>query len=121
MHKRVEAADEARLNDFLEGQTRVKTAEANLERVNKVSADFDEAIWTIIYRKFRLSVETQVFAAWKAKYLKKRRKKHKKTYGANFYLRRLQRSFFLGWRGAISKQTKVALQERFEKKYADQR
>lgn len=67
----------------------MKTAEGNLARMNKVSADFDEVIWTIIYRKYRLSMETQVFAAWKARYLKKRRKKHKKTYGANFYLRRL--------------------------------
>lgn len=55
MHKRIEEADEARLQDFMEGQGRVQVAQAKLARVQQVSRDFDEAIWHIIYKKFRLA------------------------------------------------------------------
>ena len=39
----------------MEGQGRVQVAQAKLARVQQVSRDFDEAIWHIIYKKFRLA------------------------------------------------------------------
>ncbi len=89
--------------DFVEGQTRVRVAEAGLDRAMKVSSDFDEAVWRIVFKKFKLGVEAGVFAAWKARFLKKRRKTHRKTFAGNFGLRSLQKRVFLGWRGAVSR------------------
>ena len=53
--------------------------------------------------------------------MKKRRKKHRQTFGQNFGIRRLQKTFFMGWRAAVSKQTKTALAARFEVQYSKMR
>ena len=75
----------------------------------------------IVYKKYRLLVEGRLFGAWKKRFLKKKKKKSKKNYCANYYLRHLTKTYFAGWRRAIQAEVRQKMDEKFSRKYDEQR